>query len=340
MFLKKLFRKDFRSHLEQGEKYLAEERYADARIAFAEALQSLPKGNDESGVEEGRIRERLRLAGDRLGALNLAEAEHALARGDMRRAADHLELVLTQAEDVTSREKAEKLLRSLDGDAPPASVTHGGHACTGCGAPEDKMPENVHVSDEALSAGDRFDILVHPLPGDLPQRYAELGEEFACAFLSAHEGNDAESLRMYEALLARQENDIILYETALIHYRRESLPECERLLRRAIGLNHLNPLCHLSLVQLFIDTERFAEALRHLEYMIAQNLLPEQSLLLAGDVSEHMGDQSHAVDMFTQALALPAVARAAAERLIPLLEQQGRSAEAQYLFKKYCKGCC
>ena len=340
MFFKKLFRKDYRSFVEQGEKCLAEERYADARIAFAEALQNLPKGTAETEGEQARIQERHRIAGNRLGALNLAEAEHAIARGDMHRASDHLELVLTQAEDVTTREKAEKLLLSLAGDTPPESAPPAGHACTGCASPSGKMPENDHVSDDNLTDHDRFEILVHPLPGDLPQRYAELGEEFACAFLLAHEGRDAESLRTYEALLARQENDILLYETALIHYRRQSLPECERLLRRAIGLNPLNPLCHLSLVQLFIDMERFEEALEHLRHMIAQSLLLEQSLIMAGDVSHHLGDHAHAMEMFTQALALPAVARAAAERLIPLLEQQGRTADAQYLFKKYCKGCC
>lgn len=340
MFLGKLFRKDYRSYLEQGEKCLAEERYADARLAFQEALQRLPKAGDDVAAQQSIVRERLTLAGNKLGLLNLTEAEHALNRGDVARASDHLALVRELAEDVTIREKAEKLLQSREDESPSADHGHGAHGCAGCAPSAEKTPTNLHANDSLLPAGDRFDILVQPLPGDLPRRYAELGEKFACAFLLHHDGNDEESLRIYEELLAREENDILLYETALIHYHRDNIPECERLLRRAIELTPSNPLCHLSLVQLFIDSERFDEALQTLTYMIAQKLLLEQSLLTAGDLLQHLGEDARAVEMFSQALVLPGAARAAAERLIPLLEQQGRSAEAQYLFKTYCKGCC
>ena len=39
MFLNKLFNKNYRVYLEKGDRYLAEERYADARHEFQEALQ-------------------------------------------------------------------------------------------------------------------------------------------------------------------------------------------------------------------------------------------------------------------------------------------------------------
>jgi hypothetical protein len=55
---------------------------------------------------------------------------------------------------------------------------------------------------------------------------------------------------------------------------------------------------------------------------------------------EAAGDPDGAFEAWTKALELPSVARSAAERLIPILSDQGRAEEAKYLAKRYLKGCC
>lgn len=109
MFLKKLFgfNKDYRYYLEEGDRYLHEERYADARDAFAEAMQKITESDEEDVSVGSLLREKFAETGNRLGLLNLSEAEHALNIGDHKKAEDHLRIVTELAEDAALREKAE-----------------------------------------------------------------------------------------------------------------------------------------------------------------------------------------------------------------------------------------
>jgi len=74
--------------------------------------------------------------------------------------------------------------------------------------------------------------------------------------------------------------------------------------------------------------------------MISTGLIPDQARLMLGDVYLLLQDGKRAEECFSQLLSAPGVARQAAERLIPMLEKQGRSEEAAYLAKKFAKGCC
>jgi hypothetical protein len=74
--------------------------------------------------------------------------------------------------------------------------------------------------------------------------------------------------------------------------------------------------------------------------MIEKRILADQAMVLLGDVYLLSGDDNKAIESYSSALAIPKIARAAAEKLIPLMESQGRSEEASYLFKKFLKGCC
>ena len=94
MFLKKLFgfNKDYRYYLEEGDRYLHEERYADARDAFAEAMQKITESDEEDVSVGSLLREKFAETGNRLGLLNLSEAEHALNIGDHKKAEDQAPL--------------------------------------------------------------------------------------------------------------------------------------------------------------------------------------------------------------------------------------------------------
>lgn len=340
MFFKKLFSKDYRHYLEKGEKYFAEERYADARHAFLEALQKAAA--DGSGAAEAGIRGRIAETGNMLGLMNLEEAEHAAARGDHAKAEEHLRLVMELSEDPAIRERAEKAIGSPAPAAAPASSPQAHQHCSGgCGHHESAADHG----DEGPSAGhlpeqERFELLVQTLPADLPKRYADLGERFARAYLLVHDGNEPDGFKIYQELLKEGENDILLYEIAILLFRNGNAPECERLLRRAIDLNDGNPLCCLGLVQLLADAGRFEETIPLLNYMIERQLLTEQAVIFLGDVQQRLGNEGEAMETFSKALEYPAAAKAAAERLVPILQKEGRGEEAQYLAKRYLKGCC
>src|SRR6266567_5478 len=97
MFFKKLFGKDWRHHLEKGKKHFEEERYVDARHAFEEALQKIDGEGEDNGAATEEIKGYLDEIGNRLGLMNVAEAEHAVGLADFAKAEEHLRLALELA---------------------------------------------------------------------------------------------------------------------------------------------------------------------------------------------------------------------------------------------------
>lgn len=339
MFLKKFFRKDAASCVEKGEKLLAAGRYAEARSIFEDARQCIETDSPGSIGMATRIKAGMAEAGNRLAELNLDEADHCLRMGETIKAEEHLKLSLELAEDVTIREKTEKKLSLVrtSSDKPVHHKTLS--SCGSCATSTCHSDETTDSYAEALHDEDRFELLIQPLPGDLPERYSNLGKEFANGYLAANAGNDDQARKIYERLLKEGENDIVLYELAILQHRQGDGAGCESLLRRAMGCNDANPLCHLGLVQLLVETRRFTEAIGLLERMVERQILPEQALLFQGDIYQELGDSTTALDRYAQLLPGP-YQRDAAERIVPLLESVGRPEEAAYIAKQYLKGCC
>jgi tetratricopeptide (TPR) repeat protein len=342
MFFRKLFNKDYRYYLEKGDKLFAHDHFAEARGYYGDALEKLCD-SAERAEEEKYLRARIAQAGDALALLNIHEADSALRSGDREKALEYLGLALELAEDGQVREKAENLMKESTGQPNQESGHvghHGNHNCASCTTAHHAQPDKANDDAGQLEFEEQFHLLVQPLPGDLPQRYAELGKKFAYAYLLAHDDKDDDALQGYEELLTADKNDILYYETALIHYRRGNRAECERRLQQALVLNSDNPLCHLSMVHLCIDMGRLDEAVSWLQVMREKNLLAEQALILLGDVYQMQGSEAKAVDIFAEALQIPALKKNAAERLVPILSAQGRTEEANFLVKNYLKGCC
>jgi tetratricopeptide (TPR) repeat protein len=193
---------------------------------------------------------------------------------------------------------------------------------------------------DAISREDRLALYFQTLPGELSERYAGMGEEFARGCLLNLEGDGEGALRVFEGLSAGRESDILDYEKALLYFHQGDSEKCEQLLLKAISLNPDNSLCRIGLVHLYAEIGREPEALQVLERMIERNLLPEQALLMQGDLYVQMQDESKAVESYSRLLISSAYAKDAAQRIIPLLERQGRGKEAAFLAKKYAKGCC
>jgi tetratricopeptide (TPR) repeat protein len=341
MFLKKLFGfgKDYTHYLEKGDKYLADERFADARHAYGEALGMLEtRGEQALPSQIGEIRRKIALTGNLLGRLNLSEAEYAISSGDRKKAGEHLGIIMELADDPALREQAERLVRELDSappeEAPPGEVP----ACGSCEESEDGPEEEHDGMDKAIAGEDRVALYFHTLPGDLPERYAGMGEAFAKGCLFNLEGQGAEALRVFESLSPGRDNDLLIYEKAIACFHIGDSGACEELLLKARGLNPANPLCGIGLVQLYTETGRAPEALQVVERMIAGDLVPEQARLMQGELYTLMKDESNAVESYSKLINSPKYAREAAERLVPLLLRMGRTEEAEYLTKKFSKG--
>ena len=340
MFLSRFFAKDHHYYLSKGEKYLQEDRIADARHSFLDALAAFDKSGAAADESRTRIESRLGETGNLLAVMNMSEAGHALGRGDIRKAEEHLHLAIELASDLSIAKKAELMLEASTISEPVDTLEPSQH-CSGCSPGTGAaVSGDGGPTDHHLSAQERFELMIHALPEKLTERYAALGEQFATAYLMIHEGDRTAGATILQELLSREENDIFLYELALIAHGAGNSTQCEQLLRRANSRNPENPLSHLGLVQLLADTGRFAEALPVLHYMIDNRLLTEQATIFLGDIHQKLGNDAEAIESYSKALANPATAKTAAERLIPLLGKQDRSEEAAFLAKKYLKGCC
>jgi tetratricopeptide (TPR) repeat protein len=218
------------------------------------------------------------------------------------------------------------------------SHSHGGGCGGSCGGHGGGEPVDAD-SGSHLSEDERFLLLTGPLGPELAERYAALGEKFQRAYLMIQDDNDAGAFALLQEMLVSGENDVVIYELALIMYRSGRVHEAETLLKRSLTLNANNPLANISLVQLLAECGKVQEALGGANRMLELDVVADQALVMQGDLYQALGDQGNAMESWTKALNLPSVARSAAERLIPILDAQGRQNEAKFLAKTYMKGC-
>lgn len=342
MFFKRFFSKSFAQLLAKGDALFNEAHYAQARQYYYDAREKVhDSGNEEQDLDY--LNNMISKCGNSLAEMNIFEAEAAIRSANYQKGAEYLDLSLELADDVAIREKAGKLLASIaqlsstDNNIKAPLEKHG---CASCAASPRQTPEPSHVLADHLHGHEQFQLLINTLPGDLPQRYSSLGEEFAEAYLLAHSEENGKAINKFRELLSTGDNDIILYETAILEYKEGRAAVCESLLRKALQLNADNPVCNLSLAQLLADSGRLTEASVLLKSMMARTIMYEQSLVMLADVYSVQGDQENAINLLSSGIQIPALKKASAERLVPILAAQGRAAEAQFIVKTYLKGCC
>jgi tetratricopeptide (TPR) repeat protein len=342
MFFSKLFSRDCKTYREKGDNLFREERYAEARVYYHDALNKIDTASDRE-TEYDYLMNRLAVTGNMLAELNIVEAETALRGNNLFKAHEHLKLSLELADDVTIREKAEKLLAACaekDLDETPVSLAEKKHSCAGCSSTDSKKSDLHGSPAEIMDEEQQFLLLVNTLPYPLPERYESMGREFASAYLLAHDEQLEVAYKLFNKLLAISENDIILYELALLEYRAGNRAVCEKYLDRAVKLNDSNPLCYLTLSQLYAESKRFPEAVSILKFMIEKEFLPEQASVMLGDVYIAQGDTEGAIEVFSKGLQIPSLKKVAAERLVEILSSLDRPEEATFIAKSYLKGCC
>ena len=342
MFFSRFFKKSYPQIRKNADELFESDHFADARREYQEALDMVNKGDGEAG-DRSYLENKIADTGNRLAVLNIGEAEAAIRSGSQTKANEYLQLAIVLADDAGIRQKAEKLLQpsEITNQIPLGNNhSHSAHGCSSCSTSAHKNVDNTVEISHNLSSQERFQLLINTLPGDLPERYGQLGEKFASAYLFAYDDNVQEADRLYNELLDEQVNDIVFYEKGTLHFRTGDLKGCEILFKHSLQVNQENPLTHLSLAQLYADSGRYNDAFEVLDSMLQKGILPEQTLVMRGDLFASQGLYENAIDVFTPALENPILKKTAAERLVQILNIQGRDQEAAFLAKTYLKGCC
>ncbi|MBI2353906.1 MAG: tetratricopeptide repeat protein [Deltaproteobacteria bacterium] len=340
-FLSRLFSKTADDYLARGDRLLEAEHFFEARSAYEDGLQR-HLGGKPAGADDAvalAFGAKIAQANRSLAEMNIGEAEYALGRGAHAKAAEHLELAITLTSDAALREKAEILLaicleniNDTNGLAPSAG------SCRSCSAAAPEERPVVASAEPDLSPLDYYDLLIRQLPGEMYDRYAGLGERFACMYLAASRDEHEEALDLLDEWYDGSSSDIYFYEKGMILHRLGNTREAEDRLREAMAENAANPLPHLGLALLLIDGERLDEAADHLDTMIADGILPGHALMLRGDICQVKGDPDGAISRYGDLLTTP-FARQAAENLHGVLTQSGRMQEAAAVYKRYLGGC-
>jgi tetratricopeptide (TPR) repeat protein len=336
MVFSRFFKKDPATLLEKGQRLLQRDDFAHAALEFKAALELL--GDQSESPLQDKCRQGMQTALNALAEVNLSEARHLLQLGNRAKALEHLELAISQASDEGLRARVEELRAGSLPEAAVASAAPAeGHSCSGCGTHDHGHDEEM--PDEEGFTGDRFELLVSALQGDLPQRYRAMGEEFAQAYLLADQGRYDEALPILGRVPGAFDNDIVLYEMAVIYHHQGKVDESESLFRRVLSLNPLNPSGNLALFHLLADKGRLQEAVNHLQQMIHRGVLVEQARFMLGDLLLATGHEEEGMKLLGGLLSTP-FAKESAKLMVPVLQRQGRAQEAKQLAKQYLKGCC
>lgn len=337
-FISRWFSKSPSDLLAKGDKYMESDSFFDARTCYEDGL-NLCSGEDGSDNLKMVFSGRIEAANGKLAERNIYEAECAYSRGDAGKAIEHLELVKTLTYDQAIREKADKLLLEYsprnDERVEPVSIS----SCSSCSGSSGGECADSTTSDVSLPLLEYYDLLIQQLPEDLYQRYAGLGEYFACAYIAASRDEHHEALIGFENCVETLPPDIYWYEKGKIQHRLGNDLDAEQSLRTAVQHNGANSLAWVTLALVLRESNRLQDALAIVETMVAENILPEQAMLLRADIFEANGDHDGAVNQYVELLQT-AYARAAAEKMYGILMETGRQNDAAIIFKKYLNKSC
>lgn len=336
--LSKLFSKSPSDLLTKGDRYLESESYFDARTCFEDGLRRCAADDSDNDLRMV-FQKRIETANCKLAELNLREAEFAISRGDTVKAVDHLELVKTLTYDVGIREKAEVMLKECRCVDPVHEEPVNASACGSCSHTSAADCADTQHYDESLPLMEYYDLLIRQLPPEQYQRYSKLGEDFAYAYVAASLDRHEEALSRLEESAEDVEQDIHCCEIGKILHRLGNDLEAEKYLRKALQFNRSNTLIWYNLALLLIDSGRLEECMQVLDTMVAEELMPEQAMLMRAEILEATGDLDGAINQYMPLLA-SSHARSAAEKMHGVLLLAGRQSDAAVIFKKYLGKCC
>lgn len=336
-FIKKLFVRRPEDYVTRGDGHFAVGSFYEARVAYEEGLQCC-RGKAGYDALLADIGTRIDEANRSLATLNIDEAEHALNRGAVDKAVEHLELAKTLTHDAKIREKAELLLAGLVEIYNDPEVLASPASCSSCSHISPDADCDVPDTDTDLDPLEHYDLLIRQLPEEMYGRYSCLGDEFAYMFITASHDRHGEALELLETWHTGSDRDIYCYEKGKILHRLGRISESETYMLESIRENVHNPLPHLGLALLYMEENRLEDAARKIDAMIAADIFTGQALMMRGEVFELSGDLEGAIQLYGRLLDTP-LARSAAEKLHGVLMTCGRQPEAAHIYKRYLGKC-
>jgi tetratricopeptide (TPR) repeat protein len=336
-FLKRLFVRRPEDYIAKGDAHFAAGSFFEARGVYEEGLNCCrEKAGSEDLVHNFGIK--IDEANRSLATLNINEAKHALQSGAVDKAVEHLELAKSLTHDIHIREMAEFMLADLVEKSNDPAVLASPSSCSSCSTcvPDTHVtvPDTVTDLDPLV----HYDLLIHQLPEEMFERYSHLGEDFAYMFIAASHDQHEQAFELLEKWFNGSDRDIYSYEKGKILHRLGRISESETYMLESIVENVHNPLPHLGLALLYIDSNRLEDAARQIDTMIAANIFTGQALMMRGEVFELSGDLDGAIRQYGSLLETP-LARSAAEKLHEILIACNRQPEAAHIFKKYLGKC-
>jgi tetratricopeptide (TPR) repeat protein len=322
----------------KGDRFMESDCYFDARTCYEDGV-SLCSGEGAFAALKPEFMQKIDNANVRLAERNIQEAEGASARGDVKKAADHLELVKTLTYDAALREKAELLLRGLVLPDEEEHKQPRTSSCGSCSGSSHGESSESAPADDSLPLPEYYDLLIQQLPTDQYQRYVGLGEDFAYAYVAASRDHHHEALAGLDKCAVSLPQDIYRFEKGKILHRLGNDREAEEHLRAAVQLNGGHSLARLTLALVLRENGRFQDALTIITELVAEQVMAEPALLLWAEICEASGDHEGAVNRYVELLQT-SYARVAAEKLYVLLQETGRMSDAEAIFKKYLKKSC
>jgi len=163
MFFKKFFAKSFEQTIGKGDSCFKEDRYSEARQYYFDALE---KTDGTTGEQQNidYINSMIKKCGNNLAEMNIIEAEAAIRSCNAQKAAEYLHLSLELADDVTIREKTEKLISTLNDFSTPEKNNvnlASKHGCSSCGPDHHSTTSHAPIQPDHLQSDEQFLLLSH-----------------------------------------------------------------------------------------------------------------------------------------------------------------------------------
>ncbi len=336
-FLKKMFGK--KDPIDEMRQLLAQKDWA--------GLLSRAKRIDRNELDEelqSEITTWEKEAGDALATINLEEGSWAQKSGNLLRAREDYQLAIEQARSGELRERIEQALAALDrGELPPedAATDDGPAVHAGCssGCTTATGPA-VDSQDMDLDEEARLELLLATMPAELAERYTTAGPEFRQAWLSAQDGDEAQTLELLNQVPEAERNALFLFERGALMARSGQNKKAHQDLHAALTIEpDLFPAFD-TLIDVLVATGRIDE----LEKSLKQNLAAERFVGYCWARLAELHAQRREFE-----LALAAGLKAVDEGIVDqglfslcaqLLEQAERFDEAEALLTRLSGGGC
>jgi len=292
------------------------------RGQWAEALswrEQIDTLTDEQKQEAEAL---LTIAGNKLGARNLEEAEGCLEVSDFAFASEHLQLAAEQAVDEDLRAQIKVMTNRVKKESNRAKEK-----------PRAAAAEEL-VDSADLDLQSRLEFIVDSYPDDIADRCRELKGAFLEAFLLAHEGQEQDALKMFSKVPKKYQDDLFFYERGSLNARIGRGREAIQDLEKCLSQNKDYRLALETLINLELSSNRTEKAAARLSALHEDGdrscfVLARMAVVAARD-----GDIETAMPLIDEAMAQPGADSETYFVAAGLKEEAGALDEAAFYLEK------